>query len=268
MRDITHNAGRRPQLIVALDVDNLKEAEGLVNILYPTVEIFKVGSQLFTATGPEAIRMISKKGAQVFLDLKFYDIPNTVANAVCQATKLEVFMLDVHIQAGKDVLKAAVSAARSQARRLKIKPPFILGITVLTSRRGSNKIKQLVLNQAHLAKGCGLDGVVASVEEVSLLRKNLGKDFLIVTPGIRLKGGARFDQRRIASPRQAVLSGSDYLVVGRPIIKAKDPLRVAKDMVGEISQVKPRLMERSAPRNSKEFPGLSPRNFFEISGGT
>ena len=228
---------RTPQLIVALDVDNLKEAEHLVRLLYPTIAIFKVGIQLFTSAGPRAIEMIKQQGAQVFLDLKFYDIPNTVANAVCCATELGVFMLDVHIQAGKQVLRAAVSAARTQARRLRIKPPLILGITVLTSQRGGNKIKQLVLSQARLGKMCGLDGVVASVKETPLLRKNLGRDFYIVTPGIRLKGGAHFDQKRTASPRQAALAGSDYLVIGRPIIKAKDPLGVAEDVVDQIYHI-------------------------------
>ena len=237
MRHTPKATHRRPRLIVALDVDNLKEAEYLIKLLYPTVGIFKVGIQLFTIAGPRVIETIKQKGAQVFLDLKFYDIPNTVANAVRQVTTLGVSMLDVHLQAGKEVLKAAVSAARGQARRLRIKPPLILGITVLTSQQGSNKIKRLVLSQARLGKTCGLDGVVASVEEVPLLRKNLGQDFYLVTPGIRLRGGAHFDQKRIASPRQAVISGSDYLVVGRPIIKAKDPLAVAEDIVDQIYHI-------------------------------
>lgn len=225
---------RRTQLIVALDVDNLGEARRLVNLLYPQIKIFKVGIQLFTAVGSRAVEMIKKKGAQVFLDLKFYDIPNTVANAVRQATKLGVFMLDVHIQSGKEALKAAILAARSQARKLKIKPPLVLGITVLTSQSQGSRIKQLVLKQARLGRDCGLDGVVASAREVHLLRKNLGKDFLLITPGIRLKGDPHFDQRRTTSPRQAVLLGSDYLVVGRPIIKAKDPLGVTKEIIEEI----------------------------------
>jgi orotidine-5'-phosphate decarboxylase len=234
MKCTAHSAQRIAQLIVALDVDNLKEARRLVNLLYPAVKIFKIGIQLFTATGPGVIEMINRKGAQVFLDLKFYDIPNTVANAVRQAAALRVFMLDVHIQGGEGMLRAAALAARSQARKLKIKPPLVLGITVLTSQRGDNKIKQLVLSHARLAKRCALDGVVASVWEAPLLRKNLGEDFFIVTPGIRLKAGAYSDQKRVASPRQAILSGSDYLVVGRPIIGAKDPLRVAKHIVEEI----------------------------------
>jgi len=224
---------RQAQIIVALDVDTLKAAGHLVNRLYPTVKIFKVGSQLFTAAGPEAVKMIKKKGAQVFLDLKFYDIPNTVANAVREATKMGVFMLDVHIQSGRETLKAAVLAARSQARKLKINPPLVLGITVLTSQGQSSGIKQLVLKQARLGRACGLDGVVASVGEAHLLRKGLGKNFLIITPGIRSKGDAHFDQKRIATPYQAVASGSNYLVVGRPIIKARNSLRVAKDIVNQ-----------------------------------
>lgn len=238
MRSIAQNTVGRPQLIVALDVDNLKEAERLVKLCLPTVKLFKVGVQLFTAVGPKVVKMIKRKGAEVFLDLKFYDIPNTVANAVRQATELGVFMLDLHIQAGEEALRAAVSASKNQARRLKIKPPLIVGITILTSEKGSKQLKQLVLTYARLGRRCGLDGVVASVREARLLRKDLGRDFILVTPGIRLKRGAYFDQKRIASPRQAALRGSNYLVVGRPIIKARKPLEVARTVVEEISQAK------------------------------
>ena len=128
---------RQPQLIVALDVDNLKEAKRLVRLLSPTVKIFKVGIQLFTAVGPKAIEMIKHEEAGVFLDLKFYDIPNTMANAIRQATSLGTFMLDMHIQAGRKALQTAVSLARVQAKRLKVKPPLLIGITVLTSEAGS-----------------------------------------------------------------------------------------------------------------------------------
>ncbi|MFH1577605.1 MAG: orotidine-5'-phosphate decarboxylase, partial [Candidatus Omnitrophota bacterium] len=205
---------------------------------YPTVKIFKVGSQLFTAAGGQAVSMIKGKGARVFLDLKFHDIPNTVANAVSAAVALRVFMLDVHIAGEAQMLKAAVQAAKNQSRHLKIKPPLILGITVLTSQKSGNRVSQLVLSRARLAKKCGLDGVVASAKEARLLRKNLGRDFSIVTPGIRIKQSDHSDQKRITSPYQAVIAGSDYLVVGRPVIKAKNPLAVAKNILAEICQVK------------------------------
>ncbi|MFH1577859.1 MAG: orotidine-5'-phosphate decarboxylase [Candidatus Omnitrophota bacterium] len=229
---------RKPELIIALDVDNLKKAKRLVDILYPTVKIFKVGSQLFTAAGAQAVSMIKKKGAKVFLDLKFYDIPNTVANAVSAAVALRVFMLDVHIAGEAQMLKAAVQAAKKQSRHLKIKPPLIVGITVLTSQKSGKKVRQLVLSRARLAKKCGLDGVVASAQEARLLRKNLGRNFSIITPGIRIKQRDCSDQKRITSPCQAVIAGSDYLVVGRPVIKAKNPLAAAKSMLAEICQVK------------------------------
>lgn len=222
------------QLIVALDVDNLKEARRLVNLLYPTVKIFKVGSQLFTAAGPKAVDWIRKKGARVFLDLKFHDIPNTVANAVRQAVKLRVFMLDVHVQGGKDMLRAAANSAKEQAGKLRIKKLLVLGVTVLTSRKASGKVEKTVLEQSRLARKCALDGVVASPQEARLLRSNLGKRFIIVTPGIRLGKSAAFDQKRTSAPAQAALSGSDYLVVGRPVIRAKDPLEVAKEIINQI----------------------------------
>ncbi len=224
----------KKELIVALDVDNLAEARKLVNLLFPTVKLFKVGMQLFTAVGPRAVEMIKQKKAKVFLDLKFYDIPNTVANAVTQATSLGVSLLDVHISGGEGMLRAAVSAARLQAKKLKRKVPLILGITVLTSQKNDSKTKQLVLTRAILAKKCGLDGVVASVLEAGSLRKKLGKNFLIVTPGIRLNNDNCCDQKRVATPRHAIVAGSNYLVVGRPIVKDRDPLKVTKEILKQI----------------------------------
>ena len=224
----------KTQLIVALDVDSLKKARRLVTLLYPTVKIFKVGSQLFTAAGPEVIHWIRKKGARVFLDLKFYDIPNSVANAVSQAVSLRVLMLDVHLAGGKEMLRAAVRAANHQARRLRIKKPLVLGVTVLTSEKPTQAVKKTVLQQARLAKQCALEGVIASAQEARRLRANLGARFIIVTPGIRMPGSAGSDQRRIATPSGAAHSGSDYLVVGRPIIKAKEPLKAAQAVIEDL----------------------------------
>jgi len=212
------------RLIVALDVDNLEEAKRLVDILYPNVKIFKVGSQLFTACGPEAVRMIVKKGAKVFLDLKFHDIPNTVKKAIVSAAKLKVYMLTVHLSGGKDMLGAAVSIADR---------PKIIGVSVLTSE-SKEDTKDKVLNLAKLAKAAGLDGVVCSAQETNMIREACGKDFIIVTPGIRPEGYVIDDQVRITTPKEAVKAGADFIVVGRPIIKAENPKEAAVKILKDI----------------------------------
>ena len=232
-----------PKLIVALDVETLAEAKSLVELLSPAVDIFKVGSQLFTACGPEAVRFIQEKGKEVFLDLKYHDIPNTVSNAVQAAVKSlavggkdkrSVLMYTMHIVGGEEMLKKSVDAARKSAQENGLRVPLSLGITVLTSEQSSEGTKQVVLARALLAKKAGLDGVVASVEEVPMLRKELGKDFIIVTPGIRLEATDVGDQKRVATPSLAVKSGSNFLVVGRPIVKAENPLKAAKEILKEI----------------------------------
>jgi len=214
----------RTELIVALDVDSYKEAKQLVELLCPQVKFFKVGSQLFTACGPKVVDMLQKKGIRVFLDLKFHDIPNTVQRAIEAAVKLKVYMLTVHLSGGLDMLKAAVSVA---------KRPKIVGVTVLTSKKEKN-IQKKVLNLAKLAKKAKLDGIVCSVKEVAKVRKTFGKSFLIVTPGIRPKGSAVGDQKRVATTTDAVKSGVDFIVVGRPILEAKNPLLAAKQIIKEI----------------------------------
>jgi orotidine-5'-phosphate decarboxylase len=227
----------KTQLIVALDVDALEEVERLVGLLYPTVKIFKVGSQLFTGFGPEAVRVVSKKGAQVFLDLKFHDIPNTVEKAMAQTTQLSIIMTTVHSKGGREMLEAAVRGATKKAEELNIEKPFIVGVTRLTSDKNNGNTQQDVLQAARLAKDAGLDGVVCSVHEAARIRKELGNHFLIVTPGIRPEGYPSGDQARVATAKQAVLAGADFIVVGRPIIQAKDPLVVAKGMAEEISHI-------------------------------
>ncbi|MFC1808221.1 orotidine-5'-phosphate decarboxylase [Candidatus Omnitrophota bacterium] len=226
----------KDRLIVALDVDNIKKAKKLVDTLYPYVKIFKIGSQLFTACGPDVVKMVQKKGAQVFLDLKFHDIPNTVARSVALAAKLNVFMLNVHASGAGAMMKAAVAA------RGKSKKPIIIGVTVLTSMDkgslqsvGVNRapITQ-VIDLAKKTKGAGLDGVVSSAREIEAIRKACGKHFVIVTPGIRPLAGQANDQKRIATPQQAIKSGADYIVVGRPITASKDPLRAAKKILGNM----------------------------------
>ena len=235
------------QLIVALDVDTFEEAARLVEALGSTVEIFKVGSQLFVACGPEIVRYLQSQGKKVFLDLKFHDIPNTVAQSTSRAIAMGVnfskprgrgipglFMLTIHTQGGEAMLKAAVQASRETAKQFNVKPPLVVGVTVLTSEAKGDNITTLVLERSLLAKHSGLEGVVASPQEAGLIRRELGQDFIIVTPGIRPEDIPVDDQQRTVTPREAILKGSDYLVVGRPIIKAPQPLKAAEKILDEI----------------------------------
>jgi orotidine-5'-phosphate decarboxylase len=235
----------KEKLIVALDVDTLEKARHLVDLLYPSVKLFKVGSQLFTACGPEIVRIIAKKGAKVFLDLKFHDIPNTVFQSVSVGTGLRdailttdirdevhpaVFMMTVHTKGGIEMLKAAVKGAADKAKELKITRPFIVGVTRLTSERSEENTQGAVLEAARLAKEAGLDGVVCSALEAPMIRKEFGDDFLIVTPGIRPQGYKSDDQSRVVTAKEAIDAGADYIVVGRPIIQAPDPLKAVKEI--------------------------------------
>ena len=240
------------KLIVALDVDSLEKAEHFVGVLYPTVKFFKVGSQLFTACGPEAVKMIGNKGAQAFLDLKFYDIPNTVGKVVSAGTGLScemiaintdvgqesrmhwpVFMMTVHIdlEGGREMLEKAVNGAKGKARELNRDKPYIVGVTVLTSSNNEANTSRIVLGKAKLAQKAGLDGVVCSVYEAAAVRKECGEEFIIVTPGIRPKGYPADDQKRTATAAEAIASGADYIVVGRPILEAKDPLKAVSELL-------------------------------------
>ncbi len=232
---------KKAELIVALDVDTFQEAEILIDSLDAVVDIFKVGSQLFTACGPGIVYHLINRGKKVFLDLKFHDIPNTVANAVASVVKLSdekqgLLMCTLHTVGGADMLKQALSAAEKTAQNLGIKRPFLVGITVLTSEDKADNITPLVLERARLAKACGLDGVVVSSQEAALIRRELGEDFVIVTPGIRPAGTDAQDQKRVATPLFAVQNGSHFLVVGRPIVKAENPLEAAKQILQEIQQ--------------------------------
>lgn len=221
-------ATSQPQIILALDVDNLMKAKYLVNKLYPKIKIFKVGPPLFMAAGPKIIQFIHKIGAEVFLDLKFFDIPHTVANSLRQAVALKVKMLTLHILGGKDMLKIAVQTVKQEASRLKIKRPFLIGVTVLTSQSASGKD---VLRLAKLGLNCGLDGIVCSVREAKLLRKKIRQKFVMVVAGIRPQAASGDDQKRIATAKEAREAGADFMVVGRPILKAKDPLKAVKELI-------------------------------------
>ena len=227
------------KLIVALDVDNLKKAEELVDKLYPAVKIFKIGSQLFSAAGPEAARMIKGKGGEIFLDLKYHDIPNTVAKAVRVAAQLRPLMVNIHASGGADMIKAASGSIKSLPRDQR---PLLLAVTVLTSidkntlrRLGISRpaIKQVVF-LAKMAKDSGADGVVCSPKEIQAVRAVCGRNFTIVTPGVRPVGVSSFDQKRIATPAWAIRKGADFIVVGRPITKAADPRKAAEEIIKQI----------------------------------
>ena len=221
-----------PEIILALDVDTIEKAEQFVDKLYPKIKVFKVGIHLFTAYGPKIIEAINKKGAEVFLDLKFFDIPNTVAGAIRSAVGLKVKMLTLHILGDEDMLRSAVAAAEDEASKVKTKKPLLIGVTVLTSKETTSSD---VLTLAKIGIDCGLDGVVCSAREAALLRKEINKDFVIVTPGIRPSGVSSNDQKRTATMEEAIESGSNFLVIGRPILEAKDPLSLAEKLVSACS---------------------------------
>ncbi len=237
----------KAQLIVALDLETFEGARTLIDELGDSIEIFKVGSQMFTAYGPFITRYLQSKGKKVFLDLKFHDIPNTVACAVKSAVGLSVspsndpgfaplFMLTVHTAGGKEMLEAALLAGKSQAKALGVERPLIVGVTVLTSTAKDADSESLVLERARLAKQAGLDGVVACVEEAARIRRELGPDFLIVTPGIRPAEASLNDQKRVATPQAAILQGSNFLVVGRPIIQAASPRTAVQKILEDMKK--------------------------------
>lgn len=218
----------KEKIIIALDVNTIKDLERLLNLLNPHVRIFKVGMELFYACGPKALDVIRKYDKEIFLDLKFHDIPNTVKNSAKVVTRLGVLMFNVHASGGGDMMKAALEGAIEESERLGVTRPRILGVTVLTSMEARG---EQVLNLARLTKEAGLDGVVASPKEAALIRKEIGKDFLIVTPGVRPEGSEKGDQKRTATPKEAFSAGADYIVIGRPVTKAKDPLNVIKSII-------------------------------------
>jgi orotidine-5'-phosphate decarboxylase len=214
----------KSKLIVALDVDTFQEAAALIQVTRDVVDVFKVGSQLFTRVGPRILALLHEQDKECFLDLKFHDIPSVVANAVAAA--LKVSMVTVHACGGAEMLQAAAAVPNR---------PRLLGVTVLTSVRGD--VQAEVLRLAKLAKECGLDGVIASPREIRAVREAMGSNFLIVTPGIRPAKAEAGDQQRVMTPAEAVAAGASYIVVGRPIIKADDPAQAAADIAAEIALV-------------------------------
>jgi orotidine-5'-phosphate decarboxylase len=228
------------RLIVALDVGGLDQAANIVKLLSPHVGWFKVGSVLFTSAGAEVCRLVKESGAKLFLDLKFHDIPNTVRGAVRSALGLDVDMLTLHVSGGEAMLKAAVQAKEEAGRQ----KTLIVGVTVLThltfddfhSLFATERAAQdTMIALSAVAARSGLDGVVASALETSLIKRHLGGDFVVVTPGIRMPEGSKDDQTRVVTPRQAIDNGSDYLVVGRPIIADADPVGACQRILDNMS---------------------------------
>jgi len=247
---LSFDAHPRSSLIVALDFDSLTTAVKFAKQVADLVGMFKIGSQLFTSAGPEAIRQIAQLGSGIFLDLKFHDIPNTVAGAVLASAAMPgVQLLNVHALGGTAMLRAAAQAV-SAGVPMGADRPRLLAVTVLTSM-DQKAIREVgiggppssrVLKLAKLAQQAGVDGVVASVQEAKAIRRACGREFLIVTPGVRPKdrseGAKKDDQARTATPREAIKAGADFLVVGRPILAAPDPRRAAEEIVDEIAAAK------------------------------
>lgn len=228
----------KTELIIALDLPSLKEALSAVNNLPAEIDFFKVGLELFTAAGPEIVHELKKLKKRVFLDLKLYDIPNTVRKAVESAGRMGVDLLTVHAAGGRPMLLAAAEAARSFAPAA----PRIIAVTVLTSMDEQDladtgiprKPADHVLTLAELALGCGVDGLVASTRETEILRKKIGPRPLIVTPGIRMPSDKVGDQKRVGTPSFAVRAGSSHLVVGRSILEAADPGAAAREILNDM----------------------------------
>ncbi|MBI5774505.1 MAG: orotidine-5'-phosphate decarboxylase [Verrucomicrobia bacterium] len=226
-------------IIVALDVPKMETALALARQLAPVVGAFKIGSELFTAAGPEVVRRLRATGAAVFLDLKFHDIPNTVAGAVAAAVELDVQMLTIHTSGGEEMMKAAEAAAQTAARKLNRPPPLVLGVTVLTSL-DSNELNLLgvtgnvgrqVERLAALASQSGLRGLVCSALEIADLRQTVPHSMQLITPGIRPAGTEVDDQKRTLTPKEAMEAGANWLVIGRPIYAAKNPRTAAEKIL-------------------------------------
>lgn len=236
----------KERLIVALDVDDFAKAKELVELLKDQVMTFKVGIQLFTAFGPKVVEMIQQYGRKVFLDLKFHDIPSVVAQAVREAVKLQAFMLTLHAFGGQAMLQEAVKAAREEANRLSVLPPLLLAVTVLTSLDEETfkditsspwPLREQVINLAAFARDAGMDGVVASPQELGAVRAaSRRRRLVLVAAGVRPRGESRDDQRRIMTPLEALENGADFIVIGRPITQAPDPAQAAARILKEMGE--------------------------------
>lgn len=240
-----NTATRRPvdRLIFALDAPDYAQALAWIETLSGHVGLFKVGKELFTACGPKIVEEIKRRDQKVFLDLKFHDIPNTVARAAEAAVRLGADMFNVHASGGAAMIRQTADAAAAEAARIGVRPPLVLAVTVLTSLNDADLLRigfqknatEMVIHLAALARESGAQGVVASPREIALLKKMLGDDFVVVTPGIRMSDAPADDQKRTLTPYEAVQAGADYIVVGRPIRSVKDPERACREIVQNIA---------------------------------
>jgi len=236
--------GAKSRLVFALDVGSLREAESLVRALVRDVGLFKIGKQLFLHAGPPVVRMVREKGGEVFLDLKFHDIPRTVAKAAAEATRMGVSMFDLHASGSLAMMQQTVAEVNRVCRHEQLRRPKILAVTVLTSltrddlrRVGVQAgVESQVVRLARLAQEASMDGVVASPLEIGRIRKECGRGFLIVTPGVRTAKSGWDDQKRVLTPDRAIQAGADYIVVGKPIRDAKDPQAAAREIVLEMER--------------------------------
>lgn len=234
------------RIILALDVDSREQALALVKDLAPHVGAFKVGMQLFNSCGPKIVEEINQLGGRVFLDLKFHDIPNTVAAAGRVITRLNCFMFNVHAAGGREMMRQVVEEVEDEAKKLTVAAPLSLAVTVLTSISQEQleeeigvkgrKLKDLVVKWALMAKECGISGVVSSPQEIEAIRAACGPEFKIVTPGIRPAWSEKNDQKRITTPGQALQMGADFMVIGRPITQAENPVEAALKIISELEE--------------------------------
>lgn len=247
------------KLIIALDVETVGEARKLFSLLGAQAGMFKVGAQLFTATGPDFVREIVDAGGRVFLDLKFHDIPNTVAAACREAVRLKVSLFNVHAAGGGEMMRRAADVTAETAGRERIEKPDLIAVTVLTSSNAAtlnetgiaSEVETQVKLLARLAAASGMDGVVASPHEIGLIRSIVAREkFLLVTPGVRPASSAHDDQKRVMTPAEAIRAGADYIVVGRAILNAPDPLRAAREIVEETERAANELTSSTAKEKS------------------
>lgn len=232
------------RVLVALDTTSVADAVDQARAMRGAVAGVKLGLEFFSANGPAGVRQVVAEGLPLFLDLKFHDIPNTVAGAVRAVTPLGPFMLNVHAAGGVAMMRAALDAAGDTAARVGVRRPLVIAVTVLTSLADNDltavgqqgPAADQVRRLAALAGSAGLDGIVCAPTEIELLRREMGRDFVLVTPGIRPAGAAMGDQKRVMTPGEAVRRGADYLVIGRPITAASDPAAAARAIADEIDR--------------------------------
>lgn len=230
-------------IICAIDTDDLDEAYRLAQEVAPHVGAIKLGLQFFTAHGAAGVRILSEQRQPIFLDLKFHDIPNTVAKAIEATAGINTFMMTVHTAGGRAMLQRAIDASMAVAEATGQERPLIIGVTVLTSMDQDDldmvgvrsPLHEQVLRLADLAQSSGLDGVVCSPYEIEMIKRQCGQEFKLIVPGIRPEGSAQGDQKRTLTPKEAVAKGADYIVIGRPITDAPDPAKAAQDILASLA---------------------------------